>query len=76
MKSLTLRIDDTTLSETSKILAELKKARNKYIIEALNYYNKKQKADLLAKELERESILVSDESLKVLHEFESLEDEY
>jgi hypothetical protein len=75
MKTLSLKLDDAIFSETEKLLSEIKQPRNRYINDALNYYNKAQKRKILAKKLEEESRLVQEESMKVLSEFESLLDE-
>ena len=76
MKTLSLRLNDTVFVETEKVLAMMHKPRNKYINEALDYYNKIQKEQLLAKKLERESKIVKNDSMRVLSEFESLQDDY
>lgn len=39
MKTVSLKIDDAIFSETEKILARIKKPRNHYINEAVEYYN-------------------------------------
>ena len=49
--------------------------KNRYINEAFEFYIKLQKRSLLARQLNTESKLVSDDSLSVLAEFEALEDE-
>ncbi|MDT8415969.1 MAG: hypothetical protein RQ735_11425 [Flavobacteriaceae bacterium] len=74
MKTLSLKLDDLVYQETEQLLEKIKKPRNRYINEALTYYNRIQKKEFIAKLLETESKLVSDESLKVLTEFESLEE--
>ena len=74
MKTLSLKLDDSIFQETEKLLEEIKRPRNRYINEALNFYNKIQKRKILAKKLEVESTLVKEESLKVLEEFEKLLD--
>lgn len=74
MKTLSLKLDDTVFQETEQVVAELHKPRNRYINEALLYYNRLQRKRLLAKKLDAESKLVSTESLKVLAEFENLDD--
>jgi metal-responsive CopG/Arc/MetJ family transcriptional regulator len=38
MKTLSLKLDDAVFQETEKVLAKLKKPRNRYINEALQYY--------------------------------------
>ena len=40
MKSLSLKLDDEVFKETEKIIAKLDCARNRYINEALEIYNK------------------------------------
>ena len=75
MKTLSLKLDDTIFKETEMLLSEMKQPRNRYINNALNYYNKIQRRKMLARKLEVESKLVQDESMKVLSEFESLIDE-
>lgn len=74
MKTLSLKLDDFVFQETEKVREKIKKPRNRYINEALQYYNRIQKKKITAKLLEEESRLVSDESLRVLAEFENLED--
>lgn len=75
MKTLSLKLDENIFNETEVILVKVKKSRNRYINEAVDYYNKIQKRDLLAGRLKAESKLVGKESLIVLSEFESLNDE-
>jgi hypothetical protein len=73
MKSVSLKIEDSIFLETEKILINSKTPRNKYINEALNFYNNVQKRMILAKKLEQESKLVSEDSMAVLKEFEGLD---
>jgi len=73
MKTLSLKLDDSVFTDTEQVLNHIKKSRNRYINEALDFYNKVQKRKLLAAELEKESELVKDESIKVLHEFEIID---
>jgi len=40
MKTVSLKIDDSIFGETENILSKIKKPRNRYINEALEYYNK------------------------------------
>ncbi len=75
MKNLSLKLEDDIFQETEDILAKIDKNRNRYINEALAFYNRLQKRKLLARQLDKESKLVSGESLSVLAEFEALEDE-
>lgn len=75
MKTLSLKLDDTIFSETEQVVRKLKKTRNRYINEALLFYNRLQRKRILSKKLEFESKLVQEESMKILTEFENL-DEY
>jgi hypothetical protein len=76
MKTLSLRLNESVFLETEKVVTLIHKPRNKYLNEAINYYNKIQKRELLAKRLEKESKLVKKESMIVLSEFEKLNDNY
>ena len=73
MKTLSSKLDETVFSETEQVLQHVKKSRNRYINEALEFYNKIQKRKLIASKLEKESKLLRDESLLVLHEFETID---
>jgi len=46
--------------------------RNRYINEAIGFYNKLHKRKLLSKQLSKESKLVAEESVKVVTEFDLL----
>jgi hypothetical protein len=72
MKTLSLKLDDSVFTDTEQVISHIKKSRNRYINEALDFYNKFQKRKLLAAQLEKESKLVKEESLTVLHEFEMI----
>ena len=74
MKTLSLKLDEMVYEETEKLLEKIKKPRNRYINEALQYYNQIQKKKIISEQLAIESKLVSDESMNVLNEFEKLED--
>jgi hypothetical protein len=74
MKTLSLKLDDFVYQETEELLGKIKKPRNRYINEALQYYNRIQKKKIIEKSLEAESKIVRDESMRVLSEFEKLED--
>ena len=68
-------MDDSVFEETERILLKVRKKRNRYINEAVEFYNMLHKRKILSKELKKESRLVKEESMKVLQEFESLENE-
>ncbi len=73
MKTISLKIDDSIFGDTENIVALMKKPRNRYINEAIDYYNKLQKRKFLEKKIHNESLLVKDNSMSVLKEFESIE---
>jgi hypothetical protein len=75
MKTLSLKLDDNIFDETEDVLIKLKKSRNRYINEAVDYYNRINRRNLISKKLTRESKIVKRESLAVLAEFETLQDE-
>jgi predicted transcriptional regulator len=73
MKTVSLKIDDSIFGETEKILARMKKPRNRYINEAIDYYNQLQRRLIIEKRLKKESVLVKDDSMSVLKEFEEID---
>ena len=75
MKNISLKLQEQILQETDALLEHLKTSRNKYINEAIEFYNQHHKRKLLEEQLAVESKLVSEDSMNVLKEFEILEDE-
>lgn len=73
MKTVSLKIDDLIFVETEKILSEIKKPRNRYINDAIDYYNRIQKRAIIEKKLKRESDLVKADSMDVLKDFEEID---
>ena len=73
MKTVSLKIDDSIFGETEKILSNISMPRNRYINEALEYYNKIQKRKILEKRLKVESEIVKSDSMKVLKDFENID---
>ena len=73
MKTVSLKLDESIFVETEKILSKIKISRNRYINEAIEYYNNAQKRQVLEKQLKAESELVKNESMSVLKEFEQLD---
>jgi metal-responsive CopG/Arc/MetJ family transcriptional regulator len=73
MKTVSLKIDDSIFKEIEKILAFKKKSRNRYINEAIKYYNKLQRRIILEKRLKEESELVKEDFKDVLKEFEEID---
>lgn len=73
MKNVSLKIDDSIFRETEKILSRIKKPRNRYINEALNYYNRLQRRLILEEKLKKESELIRNDSMSVLKDFEEID---
>ena len=73
MKTVSLKIDDSIFGETEKILSRMKKPRNRYINEAIDYYNRLQRRLIIEKKLKKESELVKADSMSVLKEFEEID---
>ncbi|MCE4566532.1 hypothetical protein INQ51_19580 [Maribellus sp. CM-23] len=73
MKTVSLKIDDTIFGDTEEILRKIKKPRNRYINEALEFYNKIQKRRLIEDRLKMESKLVKDDSMTALKDFEEID---
>jgi hypothetical protein len=73
MKTVSLKIDDSIFGETENILSHIKIPRNRYINEALEYYNKLQRRQILEKRLKSDSDLVKNDSIKILKDFERID---
>lgn len=73
MKTVSLKIDDSIFGETEKILTRIKKPRNRYINEAIAFYNAVQHKQMLEKRLKKESEMVNTDSISVLHDFEAID---
>ncbi len=73
MKTVSLKLDDSIFGETEKILSRIKKPRNRYINEAIDYYNKHQRRLIIEERLKNESELVKNDSMTVLNEFEDID---
>jgi len=73
MKTVSLKIDDPIFRETEEIRSKTKKPRNRYINEALEFYNRHQRRLMIEKKLEKESETVRDESMSVLRDFEDID---
>ena len=73
MKTVSLKIDDSIFGETEKILLRIRIPRNRYINEAIEFYNKVQKRQMLEKKLITESNLVKKDSMNILKDFENID---
>ena len=75
MKNLSLKMDDIVFNETEKIISKTNKNRNRYINEAVEFYNLLQKRRIISRQLKKESKMVQEESMKVLTEFDNIHSE-
>ena len=73
MKTVSLKIDDSIFGETEKILSRIKVTRNRYINEAIEYYNRHQRRQILEKKLKSESELIKKDSINILKDFERID---
>jgi len=76
MKTLSLKLDDSIFFETEELLNYIKIPRNRYINDAILYYNRYQKKSFLAKKIKNESNLVRDESVRIYSKFEKYNEDY
>lgn len=75
MKTLSLKLNESVFQETEVIIKEKGIPRNRYINEALEFYNRYHKRKKLAKAFARSSAMVRDSSMEVNAEFDKLIDE-
>ncbi len=68
-----IRKKNLIFEETDKIVTKVKKPRNGYINDAIDYCNRLQKHSILEKKLKKESDLVYADSMYVLKDFEEIE---
>jgi len=73
MKTVSLKIDDSIFGETENILSRIKIPRNRYINEAIAYYNHVQRRLIIETKLKNESFLVQKDSLNILKDFERID---
>jgi len=73
MKTISLKLNESIFEETEKILSVKKKPRNRYINEAIEYYNKLQRRIILERKLKEESELIKEDSEEILKEFEEID---
>ena len=74
-KVLSLKLKEEVFQEVEEIVSQSRQARNAYLNEAIDFYNKLWNRKRLKRALEKESSLVAPDSLEVLEAFEQLEDE-
>ena len=72
MKTLSLKLEDQIFSDTELVISKVKKTRNRYINEAVDYYNRFNNRKIIAQKLAKESKLVEADSMSILAEFERI----
>lgn len=75
MKTLSLKLKESVFEETENILKEKGILRNRYINEALDFYNRYHKRKKLARQFAKVSEMVAHSSMEVNAEFDHLMDE-
>jgi len=75
MKLLSLKLDEPIYKETEEILKEKGIPRNRYINEALDFYNRYHKRQKIAKAFAKASALVRESSMEINAEFDQLIDD-
>lgn len=73
MKTISLKIDDVIFEQTEEILLRKRKPRNRYINDALMYYNRMQKRQMLENILKKASKDCEKSSMEVVKEFEMID---
>jgi hypothetical protein len=73
MKIISLHIDERIFLETEHVVSHMRKSRNKYINEAIDFYNQQQHRLMLERRLYKESDALQGESMNVLRDFEDFE---
>ena len=66
-------MDELIFNETEKIVSLLKKPRNRYINEAIEFYNRHQRRMMLEYRLHSESDIVKENSLNILRDFDEID---
>ena len=69
-KAISLKIEDQIFDKTEELISELKISRNKYINDALESYNRIKEMEKINALLVKASILVRDNSIEVMQDFE------
>ncbi|MCE7054348.1 hypothetical protein LZF95_06655 [Algoriphagus sp. AGSA1] len=75
MKTLSLKLDRDIFEETEAIIKDKKVPRNRYINQALEFYNRYQKRKKLSVEFAEASILAHESSSEIIAEFDALIEE-
>lgn len=74
MKNLSLKLNEDIFEDVEEIVGTIKVKRNKYINDALAYYNNLHKRRLMKIRLAEESKATYGSSIEILTELEALDD--
>ncbi len=74
MKTICIKLDDEIFEETDRIAGKLNMARNRYINEALEAYNRLISRKFLKEKLLKESNQINQSSMDVLKDLEKITD--
>lgn len=74
-KALSLKLREDVFEQVEEITRRAHIPRNTYINRALDFYNQFNRRKLLRRQLRLESRMVRGESIRILQEFEKLEDD-
>ena len=74
-KALSLKLREDVFERVEKITRQARIPHNTYINRALDFYNAYNERKLLRRQLQKESLMVREDSLRVLRDFEKLEDD-
>ncbi|MEQ9231710.1 MAG: hypothetical protein RIF46_13585 [Cyclobacteriaceae bacterium] len=76
MKNLSLKLNEDIFEDVEEIVGSIKVKRNKYINDALAYYNNLHKRRLMKIRLAEESKATYGSSMEILTELEALDDNF
>lgn len=76
MKAISLHLEDEIYIETEKLISDSKISRNKYINEAIAYYNQIKRKYILANKFKEASAIVSDSTIEIMNILEEIKDDY
>ncbi len=73
MKQVALRLEEILIKECEKIARGLDVSRNRYMADAIEFYNQHHREQQIKAEVAAESAEVAEASMAILSEFEDME---
>ena len=73
MPSITLNLSESQLDKAAEMAAKLSLNSEAYLLQAIEYFNRKKERELLAQQFKTASEKVRDESMLVCEEFEEID---